>query len=90
MLHITPICTRKTISKDRLAVFTNYPSITKDQALEEIVLTGLFHPVVHGCFQLVGITIEDTIAHHDVIKGQLSKVGVQDIAHTATKPSYLI
>ena len=43
------------MSKDRLAVFTNY-----DQALEETVLMGLFHPVVHGCFQLVGITI-DTI-----------------------------
>ena len=76
VLHIkTPICARISISKDRLAVFTNYSSVTKDQALEETVLTGLFHPVVHGCFQLIGITI-DTIAHHDVVKGQLSKVGV--------------
>ena len=82
MLHIkTPICARIPISKDRLAVFTNYPSVTKDQALEETVLMGLFHPVVHGCFQLVGVTI-DTITHHDVVKGQLSKVGVQGLVHT--------
>ena len=68
-LHIkTPICTRILISKDRLAIFTNYPSVTKNQALEETVLT-LFHPVVHGCFQLIGITVEDTIASHDVVKG---------------------
>ena len=68
-LHIkTPIFARIPISKDRLAVFTNYPSVTKEQALEETVLT-LFHPVVHGCFQLVGVTIEDTITHHDVVKG---------------------
>ena len=52
----TPICTRIPISKDRLAAFTNYcSSITKDQALEETVLT-LFHSEVHGCFQLVGVT----------------------------------
>ena len=78
-LHIkTPICTRIPISKDRLAVFTNYPSVTKDQTLEETVLTCLFHPVpVHSCFQFTSITTEDTIAHHDVVKGQLSKVGVQ-------------
>ena len=47
------------ISKDRLAVFTNYPSVNKDQALEETILTGLFHPVVHGCFQVVGVTIDN-------------------------------
>ena len=83
MLHIkTPICARIPISKDRLAVFTNYPSVTKDQALEETVLTGLFHPVVHGCFQLIGITIVDTIACHNVVKGQLSKVRVQGLVHT--------
>ena len=69
MLYIKiPIGTRIPISKDKLVVFTNYPSITKDQALEETVLT-LFHPVVHGCFELVSVTIEDTIAHRDVIKG---------------------
>ena len=70
MLHIkTPIQrTSIPISKDRLAIFTNYPSVTKDQALEETVLT-LFHPVVHGSFQLIGVAIEDTIAHHDVVKG---------------------
>ena len=57
------------ISKDRLVIFSNYPSATKDQALEETVLT-FFYPVVHSCFQLIGITIqEDTIAHHDVVKG---------------------
>ena len=45
-LHIkTPIYARIPISKDRLAVFTNYPSATKDQTLEETVFTGLFHPV---------------------------------------------
>ena len=50
-LHIkTPICTRIPISIDRVAVFTNYPSVTKDKALEETGLI-LFHPVVHGCFQ---------------------------------------
>ena len=83
-LHIkTPICTRILISQDRLAVFINYPSVTKDQALEETVFTGLFHPVVHGCFQLVSVnTIEDTIAHHNVVKGQLSKVGVQGLVYT--------
>ena len=64
-LHIkTPICARILISEDRLAVFTNYPSVTKEQALEETVLT-LFHPVVHGCFQLVDdTTTEDTIARY--------------------------
>ena len=79
---VKPVCARISISKDRLAIFTNYPSVTKDQALEETVLMGLFHPVVHGCFQLIGITIEDTIACHDVVKGQPSKVGVQDLVHT--------
>ena len=46
----TPICTRIPIPKDRLAIFT---SVTKEQTLEETVLTS-FHPIVHGCFQLVG------------------------------------
>ena len=83
MLHIkSSICASIPISKDRLAVFTNYPSVTKDQALEETVLTSLFHPVVHGCFQLVGVTTEDTINRKDVVKGQLSKVGVQGLEYT--------
>ena len=57
MLHIKiPICERIQIPKHRLAVFTNCPSVIKDQALEETVLT-LFHSVVHGCFQLVNVTI---------------------------------
>ena len=56
------------ISKDRIAIFTIYSSVTKDQALEETVLI-LLHPVVYDCFQLVGATIEDTIACHDVVKG---------------------
>ena len=60
-----PICARIPISKDRLA---NYPSVTKDQALEETVSPYS--------------TVEDTIARHDVIKGQLSKVGVQGLVHT--------
>ena len=69
MLHIkTPICARIPISKDRLAIFTNYPTVTKDQALEETVLS-LFHPVVYSCFKLVSVTIEDTIAQHNVVKG---------------------
>ena len=68
-LHIkTPFCTKKLIPKDRLAIFTNYQSVTKDQALEETILI-LFHPVVKGFFQLVSVTIEDTITRHDVIKG---------------------
>ena len=68
-VHIkTPICARIEISKDRLAVFTNYSSVTKDLALEETVLTGLFHPVVDGCFQLISVTIEDTITYNDVVK----------------------
>ena len=46
--------------KDRLAIFTNCPSVTKDHALEEMVLT-LFHPVVHGCFQLVGVKIQSPV-----------------------------
>ena len=45
------------ISKDGLVIFSNYPSVAKDQALEETVLT-LFYRVVHNCFQLVGITIQ--------------------------------
>ena len=35
--------------KKSLTVFTNDPSVTKDQALEETVLT-LFDPVIHSCF----------------------------------------
>ena len=69
MLQIkTQICARIPIPKDGLAIFINYPSVIKDQALEETVLT-FFHPVVHGYFQLVGVTIEGTIACHDVVKG---------------------
>ena len=56
------------IPKNRLAVFTNYPSVTKDQALEETVLT-FFHPVIRGCFQPVGVTIKDIIAHNNDVKG---------------------
>ena len=69
MLHIkTPICPRILIPKDILAVFTNYPNVTKDRTLEETVLT-LFHPVVHGCFQPVSVTIEDAITCHNIVKG---------------------
>ena len=60
-----PICARIAIPKCRLTVFTN---ATKDQALEETVLT-LFDSVIHGCFQPIGVTIEDTIARQDVVKG---------------------
>ena len=90
MLHIKQlICARIPIPKERLAVFTNYPSVTKDQTLEETVL-NFFHPVIHGCFQPIGVTIEDTIACHDVIKGELSKGELEGLVHTkltATKPS---
>ena len=94
MLHIkTLICARIPIPKDRLAVYTNYSSVTKDQALEETALT-LFHPVIHGCFQPVIFTMEDTSAHHlsyhDVVKGYLSKVCLESLVHTkktATKLS---
>ena len=56
-LHLkTPICARILISKDRLAVFTNYPNVTKDQALGKTVLTFFFYPVVHaGGFQLISV-----------------------------------
>ena len=55
----TPISARISIpqgrSWDRLAIFTNYPNVTKDQALEETVLTLFYldHPVVQCYFQLV-------------------------------------
>ena len=84
VLHIkTQICPRIPISKDRLAIVTNYSSITKDRALEETVLT-LFHPVVHACFQLVSVTIEGTIAHHDVVTktNTQSVVGLAGLVHT--------
>ena len=45
------------MTKESLTVFTDYPSVTKDQALEETVLT-LFNPVIHSCFLFVGVTIE--------------------------------
>ena len=49
-----------------------YSTVTKDQALEETVLT-LFYPVVHGYFQFIGITIEDTITCHYIVKGYNSQ-----------------
>ena len=82
MLHIkTSICARIPIPKDGLTIFTNYPSVTKDQELEKTVLT-LFHPVVCGCFQPVIVTIEDTIARHNVVKGKLSKVELEGLVYT--------
>ena len=60
-------CARIPIPKDLLVIFINYPSVTKDQALEETVLT-LFHAVVHSCFKLVSVAIEDAVAHHNVTK----------------------
>ena len=55
----------------------------KDQALEETVLI-LFQPVVHGCFQLIGITIKDTNMSLSQYchTGQLSKVGQEGLVHT--------
>ena len=56
VLHIkTPICARILVPKDRLAVFTNYPSVIKDQALEKKTVLTLFHPLVHSCFQPVSV-----------------------------------
>ena len=53
----TPICARILIPKYRIAISTNYPSVTKDQALEETVLT-LFHHLIQGYFELVDFTIQ--------------------------------
>ena len=50
------------IPKDRLAILINYLNVTKDQTLEETVLT-FFHRVVHGCFQSLGAT------NYDAVKG---------------------
>ena len=48
-VHIkTPIYTKIPISMDKLAAFTNSPSVTKDQALEGTVFTGLISPCGHG------------------------------------------
>ena len=63
---MTSICARIQIPKDSLAVFANYPNVTKDQALEETVLV-LLHPVVHGCFQPINVTTEDKITRHNVV-----------------------
>ena len=68
MLHNkAPICARILITKDSLAIFTNYPSVTKDQVLEETALI-LFHPVFHGCFQLIGVRIQLPVTSY-VLKG---------------------
>ena len=53
----TPICARIPIPKYRLAIFTNYPSVTKDHAS---VLT-IFHYVIQGYFELVSFTIQSPI-----------------------------
>ena len=65
----TSICARILIPKDRLAVFTNYPSVTKDQTLEGTVLP-LFHHVVHGCFQLVSVRIQLPITMYSKANSQ--------------------
>ena len=56
----TLIRARIPIPNDRLAILTNYPSVTEDQALEETVL-ALFHPMVHSCFQLVSVRIQSLV-----------------------------
>ena len=69
MLHFkTSLSARISIPKDGLTVFTTYPSLPKNQALEDTVPT-LFHPVVHSCFQPIGVIIENTVAPHNVVKG---------------------
>ena len=56
-LHIKLlIYARMPICKDRIAIFTNYPSVTKDQALEETVLT-LFHHVVTAAFNSLALLL---------------------------------
>ena len=50
------ICKTIVMPKESLTVFTDYPSVTKDQALEETVLT-LFDPVIHSCFQFVNLSV---------------------------------
>ena len=57
-LHIkTSICTRIHILKDSLTIFTNYLSVTKDQALEETAFT-LFYSVFYSGFQPIDFTIK--------------------------------
>ena len=75
------------ISKNKLAVFTNYPSVTKDQVFwEETVLTLFYLVRVHSCFQPVSVSpIADTIACHDIVKGELSKVGLEGLYLVHTK-----
>ena len=43
--------------------------VTKDQALEEIVPI-LFHPVVQGCFQLVGVRIQSPVMMSSKVNSQ--------------------
>ena len=76
----TPICTRIQIPKDRLAIFTNYSSVTKDQALNETILT-LFHPVVHGCFQLISVKIQSPVMMLSKANSQ-KYIGLEGLVHT--------
>ena len=72
------------IPKDRFTIFTNYQSVTKDQVLKET-----FSPYSTPWFManfnssvLLSVTVEGTITRHDVIKGLLSKVGLESLVHT--------
>ena len=75
------------LSKSRLAVFTNYPSVTKDQVLIRRNSSHLMLPcnspllqvqLVHVYYSVLRIA---TITQHNVIKGSLSKVGLEGLVH---------
>ena len=79
------------IPKDRLAVFTNYLCVTKDQALQERDFT--LSTLWFRYFQPIDVTIEDTVACYNAAQDYLSKLALKGLVYTTTKPSlvdYLI
>ena len=76
------------------AVSINYPSITKDQVSEEIVLT-FFHPMVLIAFSLsmkLTITCHDIVKHNSTFKLVLNGVMkyIQQINCNQAIPSRLL
>ena len=62
-----PICmARMSIPRDRLAVFTNYPKVSKTEK-------NIPHLIPPCGSQPLGITIEDTIISYNVVKGNSQK-----------------
>ena len=55
----TSVCIRILIPKDRLAVFTHYPSVTRIR----------LHTCGSAAFKPVNVTVKDTIACYNVVKG---------------------